>query len=103
VSGGGLGAERKKLQLVLKTTVSSAHGATSPRTGSHPGPFTAGEKPDSYRRNYVHYVRSFVVSGKGGDGEDGEYEGGSPKAEWGSSSRREVVEIVVVVVRVRVV
>jgi hypothetical protein len=51
----------------------------------------------------VHYVRSFVVSGKGGDGEDGEYEGGSPKAEWGSSSRREVVEIVVVVVRVRVV
>ena len=76
MSGGGLGAERKKLQLVLKTTVSSAHGATSPRTGSHPGPFTAGEKPDSYRRNYVHYVRSFVVSGKGGDGEDGDGEDG---------------------------
>ena len=54
-----------------------------PRTGSHPGPFTAGEKPAEIlrRRNYVHYVRSFVVSGKGGDGEDGEYEGGSPKAE----------------------
>ena len=31
------GSGEKKLQLALKTTISSAHGAT----GSHPGPSTA--------------------------------------------------------------